>query len=155
MRNSSARRLLCALGIVALGATRSADAQLPIGTWVRQAPSTPAMTMTVEACCDGGRRLTYHVLIDKAETLLIVESRFDGTDSPVLMNGKPGGETMAIKLVDDHHVNAVLKMKNGTLFGTTNGTLSADGKTLTVLNDYTSSGGGQPAGKFTEIWVRK
>jgi hypothetical protein len=34
-------------------------------------------------------------------------------------------------------------------------TLSADGKVLTVINDYSSSVGGQPVGKYTETWVRK
>jgi hypothetical protein len=67
----------------------------------------PGMTMVVEACCNGGRRLIYHVVIDKTETLLTVESRFDGGDAPVLMNGKPSGETMAIKLADDHHASTV------------------------------------------------
>jgi hypothetical protein len=46
-----------------------------------------------------------------------------------------------------------LKM-NGRFFGTAKATLSADGKTLTVINDFTSSAGGQAVGKYTEIWVR-
>lgn len=33
--------------------------------------------------------------------------------------------------------------------------MAANGKTLTVVNDYTSSTGGQPVGKDTETWVRK
>jgi hypothetical protein len=70
------------------------------------------------------------------------------------MNGKPTGETMAIKRVDAHHASTVLKM-NGQQFGTSEATLSADGKTLTVRNDLTASGGGQQAGKHTEIWVKQ
>lgn len=70
------------------------------------------------------------------------------------MNGKPSGETMAITRVDAHHTAAVVKM-NGAPFGTSKGTLSADGRTLTVLNVFSSATGGQQVGKQTEIWVRK
>ena len=44
---------------------------------------------------------------------------------------------------------------NGTTFGTSKGTLSADGKTLTVENEVTSAVGGQPVGKQRETWVLK
>jgi hypothetical protein len=40
-------------------------------------------------------------------------------------------------------------------FGTSKATLSADGKVLTVVNDYTSSAGGQTVGKSTETWTHK
>lgn len=114
----------------------------------------PAMTMKIEACCNGGRRLTYHLDIGGTATLLIVESRLDGSEAPVMMNGKPSGETMAITRVDAHHASTVLKM-NGTFFGTSKATLSADGRTLTVLNDFSASAGGQQAGKSTEVWVKQ
>jgi hypothetical protein len=112
------------------------------------------MTMTVETCCNGGRRLTYHFDINATVTTLTVESRFDGSEADVLIAGKPSGETMAITRVDDHHIATVVKL-NGKPFGTSNATLSADGKVLTVLNEYSSSAGGQPVGKSTETWVRE
>jgi hypothetical protein len=150
-----ARSLLYGMGILALGPAKSLHGQIEVGTWVRQATaSMPGMTMVVEGCCGGGRRLIYHVDINGAETLLTVESRFDGSDAPVLMGGKPSGETMAIKRLDTHHASAVVKM-NGTLFGTSKATLSADGRTLTVINDFSSSIGGGPVGKYTEVWLRK
>jgi hypothetical protein len=71
-----------------------------------------------------------------------------------MLGGKPRGETMAIKLVDDLHVTAVLKM-NGKTFGTAKGTISPDGKILSVEDNFTSAEGGQPVGKQTETWVRK
>ena len=108
--------------------------------------------MTVEACCNGGRRLIYRIV--GVEMLVTIESPFDGSEAPVLVGGKASAETMGIKRVDDHHTIAVLKM-NGKTFGTSRAALSADGKTLTVENDYTSTAGGQPIGKQTEIWVRK
>ena len=150
-----AKSIACGVVVLALGSAKSLHAQIGVGTWVKQSTaSTPGMTMTVEACCNGGRRLIYHVAIQGTEALLTVESRFDGSEAPVLMGGKPSGETMAIMRVDDHHTSAVLKM-NGRLFGTSKATLSADGRTLTVINDLRSSAGGQTAGKYTEIWVRR
>jgi hypothetical protein len=110
------------------------------------------MTMTVEPCCGSGRRLTYRV--PPNDMVLIVESQLDGKDAPVMFQGKPSGETMAITKVDDRHYTAVLKM-NGKVFGTSKGTFSADGKTLTVEDDFTATAGGHAAGKQTETWVKK
>lgn len=126
-------------------------AQSFVGTWVRQ--DTP-MTMTVEMCCGSGRRLTYRVPMNGNEMIMVIESALDGSDAPVLVGGKPSGETMAIRQVDDHHATAVLKM-NGKPFDTARGTLSADGKTLTIEDDYTSAAAGQQVGKQTETWIRK
>ena len=139
----------------ALGSARSLHAQIDVGTWVRQATdSMLSMTMTVEACCNGGRRLIYHIVIQGTETLLTLESRFDGSEVPVLMGGKPSGQTMAISRVDARHLSTIVKM-NGRPFGTSKATLSADGRTLTVHNEFSSSVGGQAGGKSTEIWVRQ
>lgn len=72
----------------------------------------------------------------------------------MLIAGKPSGETMGITRVDDHHTSTVVKL-SGKPFGTSKSTLSADGKVLTVIDDFSSSAGGQPVGKSTETWVRK
>ena len=147
--------IACAGALLAIGWIQPAFAQLEIGTWVRQATaSVPEMTMTIEACCNGGRRITYHVVIDKTETLLVIETRLDGADAPVLMAGKPSGETMAITRTDEHHASTIVKM-NGAAFGASKSTLSPDGKTLTVVNDFSTSAGGQQPGKYTEVWVHK
>jgi len=98
--------------------------------------------------------MTYHIDINGTETLLTVASRFDGSDADVLLAGKPSGETMAITRLDDHHVSTVVKL-NGKPFGTSEATLSPDGKVLTVVNDFSLSVGGNPAGKTTETWVRQ
>jgi hypothetical protein len=108
--------------------------------------------MTVEACCNGGRRLTYR--LGDSGRIMVVESPFDGREVPVLLDGKPSGETMAIKRLDDHHTFTVVKM-NGKEFGTSKATLSTDDKTITVENDFSASVGGNPTGKHTETWVRK
>ncbi len=145
------RALACGLALFALTSIRPAHAQLEIGAWARQPiPGMPTMTLTIEECCNGGRRLTYHVIVEKTDTVMVVETRLDGAEAPVLVNGKPVAETMAIKRADEHHASTVMKM-NGTVLGTNTVTLSADGKTMTVVNDF----GTQPAGKYTEIWLRK
>jgi hypothetical protein len=150
-----ARGFACGIAILgALGSARSLYAQIGVGTWVRKAPaSTTPLTMVVEPCCNGGRRLTYHFDINGTETLLTIASPFDGSEAPVLIAGKPSGETMAIKRLDDHHLFTVLKM-NGKPFGTSTATLSPDAKLLTVINDVSSSAGGQAVGKSTEVWVK-
>jgi len=155
MTTVRAKSVACGVAILgALGLASSLQAQTGIGTWVRQSEaSTPGViTMTIEACCNGGRRVTYHLV--GTEMVMTITSPFDGSEAPVLVDGKPSGETMAIKWVDNHHTITVVKM-NGKAFGTSKAAFSADGKMITVENDYTSTAGGQPVGKQTEIWVRK
>jgi hypothetical protein len=149
------RTLACGIAVFAGASIRPAHAQLEIGTWVRQPiPGMPAMTMTIEACCNGGRRLTYHIVLEKTDMQMVLETRLDGAEVPVLVGGKPSAETMAIKRTDEYHASTVIKM-NGALLGTNTATLSADGQTLTVVNDFSTAAGGQQVGKFTEIWLRK
>jgi len=147
------RGVLALSGFIAAFAMPNAvHAQLGVGTWQRQSDKgskeVAAMTMTVDPCCNGGYRLTYHIEIGDTKSVMKVESPFDGTAVPVFVDGKPSGETMAIKRVDDRHTSTTMTM-NGKPFGTSKGTLSADGKTLSVIN-VMQSGGTQ-----TEVWVKK
>ena len=82
---------------------------------------------------------------------MTVDSPLNGTEVPTLIGGKSLGQTMAIKRMDDHHYSAIVKM-NGQLLGTSNGTVSADNKTMTVDSVY---GTGSQAQKTVETWVRK
>jgi len=147
---------LAAALIWSLEPASPALAQIGLGTWIRQAgPATPGeIVMTVEACCNGGRRLSYRIRMGGTEQQMVVESPFDGKEVPVLVDGKPSGETMAITLVDPRHTSTIVKM-NGKPFGISKATLSADGRTLTVENEFSSAVGGNPAGRTTETWVRK
>lgn len=156
MPSASLRTLAVGVTLLgALGPVRSLRAQVGVGVWVREVPASKlALTMTVEACCHGGRRLSYHFDMGGTTTIMLIESPFDGSEQPVLINGKPSGETMAITRVDDHHVSTVVKM-NGKPFGTSKATLSANGKVLTVLNEFSASVGGNQAGTSTERWVRR
>ena len=156
MTTVRARNLARGIALFAIAWAGPLHAQLEIGTWVRTpTESMPqSMTMTIEACCGSGRRLTYHIVADKAEMVLSLETKLDGSEAPVLADGKPTGETMAITRLDAHHASTILRM-NGKEFATSKATLSADGKTITVINDYTTADSGTPIGKYTEIWVRK
>lgn len=144
------RLIFSVVFISVVGWASYAYAQLGVGTWLRTDERGKGITVTVEMCCSGGRRLTYHIpaMGGQPPTTMTVESPFDGTDVPALVGGKPSGETMAIKRVDDHHYTAVVKM-NGKPFGTSSSVLSADGRTLTVESVM----GGQE--KTIETWVKK
>ena len=141
---------------VLLAVSAALQAQMVAGTWVRTPTKTApgTMTMTVEPCCGSGYRLTYHFAVGQQTMVMTVASPFDGSEVPVLVNGKPSGETMAIKRIDDHHALTVLRM-NGEPFGTSKSTLSADGRTISVINDMTSAVGGNPVGKVTETWTKQ
>ena len=150
----AATRFACAAAVcLAMSFSRPVYAQLGVGTWARtDVPATGQLTMTVETCCGGGFRIQYQVE-GKGPVMLTIESPMDGTDSPVIIGGKPSGETMGIKRVDALHAITVLKM-NGKPFGTTRLTLSADGKALIVENEITAAGQpGMQVGKTTEKWA--
>jgi len=145
------KRVICSLAFLsAVGWATQAHAQFGIGsTWLRTDSQGKGITMKVEACCNGGLRLIYQIppMANQPAMTLTVDSPMDGTETPAVIGGKPSGETMAVKRLDDHHYSAVVKM-SGKPFGTSNGTVSADGKTLTVESV-------SQAGKITETWVRQ
>ena len=151
---AAATRMLGAATVVvaALGAT-PASAQISVGTWQRTDAAGKGITMTVEQCCNGGRRLTYHIppMGNQPATTLTVASPMDGSDAPALMAGKPTGETMAIKRIDELHYTTTVKM-NGQPFATSTTTGTADGKTLTV--ETTQLSGGQNT-KVVETWIKQ
>lgn len=107
--------------------------------------------MTVAACCNGGYRLTYHVPIGNGQPaqVLTVDLPMDGTEVPMLSEGKPTGQTMSVKRVDDHHFTGVVKQQGGSYL-TSQATLSADGHTITVEDTLAGS-----KLKVTETWTRK
>jgi hypothetical protein len=148
------QRFVCSVAFLSVAAWASqAHAQLGVGSWVRTDEKANGITMTVEECCKGGLRLIYHVqgAAGQPPITMTVDSPMDGTEVPAMIAGKPSGQTMAIKRVDDRHYTAVVKM-GGQVFGTSNATLSADGKALTV---ETLSQMSAKAEKVIETWVRK
>jgi hypothetical protein len=130
----------------------SVAASSPVGEWVRKSGGDGSpMKLTIERW-GGQAKFVWH--LPHAKMILSLVSNLDGKDAPLLIDGKPSGETMAIKLVDAHHSSAVVKM-GGKAYGTSKATFSDDFGTMTVDNDYESSVGGNPLGKSTEVWVRK
>ncbi len=154
MTTVTAKRLARGIAILAIMWAAPLYAQLEVGTWVRTPTKDipDSMTMKIEVCCGGGRRLSYSLA--KQAILMLVETKLDGSEAQVLINGKPSGETMAITRVDAHHANTIIRM-NGKEFATSTATLSADGKTLTVINDCASTAGCMPIGKSTETRVKQ
>jgi hypothetical protein len=140
--------------LLTLGWAGQAHAQLGVGTtWVRTDAQGKGIVLTLEACCNGGLRFIWQIpsMGGQPASTMTVDSPMNGTEAPALIGGKPTGETMAITRVDDHHYRATVKMK-GQPFGTSNGTISADNKTMTVDSVY---GIGSQTQKTVETWVRK
>ena len=158
MRRSPTIVTLVSMVFVALlaGAPPAAAADSPIGTYVMKAKDgKPETTLKIEEWGPGKAKLVWHFKgrgMDGMSMSLI--SSLDGKDAPLVLNGKPSGETMAIKLIDKLHSSTIVRM-NGQPFGTSKATFSADFKTMTVENDFASSVGGNQAGKTTEVWVRQ
>jgi hypothetical protein len=145
-------RFVCVAAFLwTLGWGSTAHAQLGVGEWARTDAAGGGMTMTVAACCKGGFRLTYNIPIGKGQppVIVTVDLPMDGTEVPTLTAGKPTGQTMAAKRVDDHHYTGAVK-QNGQLTLTNTATLSADGKTLTVEDTMTGS-----KLKVVETWAKK
>jgi hypothetical protein len=140
--------------LMVVGWTSQAHAQLAVGTtWVRTDAVGKGIVMNVEACCNGGLRLVYQIppMGGQPASTMSVDSPMNGTEAPTLIAGKPSGQTMAIKRVDDHHLTAILKM-NGQPVATYKGTISPDNKSMTVDGVI---GTGSQTQKLTETWVKK
>ena len=139
--------------LLLVGESPVAAADSPVGSWVKKAEAgKPVMTLDIEEWSPGKAKLTWHIA--QANMVLTIVLPLDGTSAPLLINGKPSGETMSTKLVDKLHTTTIVKM-NGKPFGTSKATFSADYKTMTVENEYSESMGGNQAGKSTEVWTRK
>jgi len=153
---AAARRLIGALAFLsAVGWASQAHAQFGVGTtWVRTDEKGKGITLIIEACCNGGLRLIYHLppMGGQPAATLTVDSPMNGSEAPALVAGKPSGETMAVTRVDDHHYSTVVKM-GGKPFGTSNSTVAPDGKAMTV-ESITQTPGGKGE-KIIETWVRK
>ena len=107
------------------------------GTWVvREPPQGGRITMTVEEVGTGWK-LTYKVVSPDAPGSLVstLLTPLDGKDVPVLVNGKPSGQTMGIRRIDSRHTVTVLKFE-GKKTGISKAELSPNGKELKVESDY-------------------
>ena len=147
-------RLAFILGLLGLSTMALADSFL-VGTWLPR-NSTSTLVMLVEEV-GAGRKITYKAILPDGKfndkMVMTMQTQLDGNDAPVLVNGKPTGETMAVRRIDANHMSTVLKMQ-GKQFGTSRAEVSPDGKVLKVDNEITDPIGG-PVGKRIEYWDRK
>jgi len=123
------------------------------GTWVLRQPSQGGrLIMTVEEV-GSGWNLTYKVVGPDApaSTVSTVLTPLDGKDVPLLVNGKPSGQTMGVRRIDSHHTVTVLRF-HGKEKGISKAEISPDGKVLKVETDYEDS---NPIGKEIEYWDRE
>jgi len=138
--------------LLSLSSTVGAD-NLWSGTWVlREPPKGGRLTMTVEEV-GSGWKLTYKLVGPDAPGTIVstVLTLLDGKDVPVLVEGKPSGQTMGIKKIDSRHTVGVVKFQ-GKEMGISKGELSPNGKVLTVETDYATS---NPIGKEIQYWDRQ
>jgi hypothetical protein len=126
------------------------------GTWVlRESPPGGHLTMTLEEVGTGWK-LTYKVVgpTAAASTVSTVLTPLDGKEAPVLINGEPSGQTMAIKRIDSRHTVTVVRYQ-GKERSVAKSEISPDGKVLTVETDYATSNPIKLAGKQIEHWNRQ
>ncbi len=126
-----------------------------VGTWVqRDFGQGMSLTLTVEEA-GSGLKFTYRVTGPNMPAItMIVATQLDGKDAPTMVDGKPTGQTMAIRKIDSRHYVGVLKFQ-GKETGTSKGEISLDGKVLKVENDNTVDSANGPAGKTTQYWDKK
>lgn len=138
--------------LLSLSSTVSADS-LWSGAWVlRESPQGCHLMMTVEEV-DSGWTLTYKVVgpDPPPSTVSTVQTPLDGKDVPLLVNGKPSGQTMEIKRIDTYRTVTILRFK-GKETGVSKAEISPDGKVLKVETDYAGS---NPIGKEIQYWDRQ
>ncbi len=126
------------------------------GTWVlRENPPAGHLTMKVEEVGTGWK-LTYKVVGTTAamSNVSTVLTSLDGEEAPVLINGEPSGQTMAIKGIDSRHTVTVVRYQ-GKERSVAKSEISPDGKVLTVETDYATSNPIKLARKQIEHWNRQ
>ena len=126
------------------------------GTWVlREPPQGGRLTMTVEEV-GSGWKLTYKLVGPAAPGTIVstVLTPLDGKDVPVLVEGKPSGQTMGIKRIDSRHTVTVLRFQ-GKETGISKAEISPDGKVLKVENDYATSNPNRLVGKQIQYWDKQ
>ena len=148
------KRFAIAVCLVALAA--GARAQIAPGTWIKRGGRPPGLIMIVEPA-GAGLKITYRINgadgKPMKQGLMTIVTMLDGKEAAVLVDGKPSGETMAIKHIDASHTFTVIKMQ-GKEFATSKLEVSGDGKTLKVEN-HTAASAGQPATVAMEYWDRQ
>lgn len=110
-----------------------------LGTWKlnvaksKFVPGPPPQSMTIafQPAADGGIKLTADGVDGEGKAMhLEYAAKFDGTDVP--WTGNPNADSAAPRRLDANRYENVWK-KDGKVVVTVTATVSADGKTLTVI----------------------
>jgi len=113
------------------------------------------MVMVIEAASPG-IKITYRMLgpdgAPQDQNVVTVVTALDGKEAPMMMDGKPTGQTMATLRTGVYVASSVVRMEGRTLRKST-AELSADGKTLTV--EHVTAATSPSTGKQTEYWDKK
>ena len=150
----TAVRGICGVAfLLAVGWADQAQAQFGAGTvWVRTDGQAKGIVLTVSACCSGTPAQLGHPGHGQPagddDDRGFADGRHGGAD--------PGGR-QAIGPDDGRHAGGRQPLPRGREderqpFGTSNGTVAADGRTMTVESAFEGGGATQ---KTTETWVRK
>ena len=148
------RRMAFVICLLSLSSVAVADS-LWNGTWVQREPQQEGrLMMTIEEVGTGWK-VTYKIagqaLGSPVSTVL---TPLDGKDVPLLIDGKPSGQTMGIKKIDSRHTVTVLKFQ-GKEAGISKAEISPEGKVLKVENDYADSNPTGLEGKQIQYWDKK
>ena len=125
------------------------------GTWVMREPQREGrLTMTIEEV-GGGWKVTYRIAGQPpGSPVSTIVTQLDGKDAPLLIDGKPSEETMAIKKIDSRHTETIITFQ-GKRAGISKSELSPDGKVIKTENEYTSPKPDAPGGKQSQYWDKK
>jgi hypothetical protein len=148
-----ARLLLVLFLLVTTNAARADMGILGLGTWAQR---NGVLVLTIEEA-GAARKLTYRTRGPDGKFMagaLTVVTAGDGKDAPMLIDGKPTGQSMAIRKVDATHTHTVLKL-NGKECGISRGEISADGKVMKSEDEYTNPACGAVGKKTVTVWDRK
>jgi hypothetical protein len=153
-RGVSMRRLAFVVCLLSLSSLVGAES-LWSGTWVlREPPQGSHLTMTLEEVGTGWK-LTYKIAGQApGSPVSTVLTQLDGMEASLSIDGKPSGETMAIKRIDSRHTVSVQKFQ-GKEAGTSKAEISPNGKVLTVENECATSNPTGQVGKQIQYWDRQ
>jgi uncharacterized Ntn-hydrolase superfamily protein len=132
-----------AVGLLAVVGAVAAQAQSNpiVGTWklntakskYSPGPTPKSLTRTLTAEGDSVKYAFEGVAADGSAIAYGFTTKFDGKASPVTGSIPSGADNVSGKKTDDHHYVATLK-KGDKVVGTSKVTISADGKTTTVVS---------------------
>jgi hypothetical protein len=146
MRTNRLLVFLAAFGAVVLSSSAALAKDNWLGTWkldpakstFSPAPGPGIQTLKFESTHDGIKLISEGVNAEGKATKGEYVAKFDGTD--VSWKGNPDADTASPKRIDDNNYENTWK-KAGKVTMTAKVSVSADGKTLTVIQTGTNSKG--------------